>query len=164
EWQAAWDLSAAALALAPDEPDALAAHGLAALQLGAPRECQRDLEARLACDPPDARRGELLVALARALEGTNQLEAALARHAEALAWDPADEDAHAGRLRVLERLGRRADAASALAEWAAHTSEASLRAERLVRAARTARPDDPADARGAAGPRGAPALGSAPAR
>src|SRR5690606_1847410 len=106
-------------------------------------ECQRDLAARLALPDPDPARGELFVALARALETSGELAAALARHEQALALADDCEPAHAGRLRVLERLGRRAEAAGALAAWAAHTPDPARRAERYVRAARLARLADP---------------------
>lgn len=138
-WPSAWQLGGEALALAPAAPDALAAHGLAAFHLGATGECQRDLAARLALPDPDPARSRLLVALARALETSGELAAALGRHEEALRLDPAHEDAHAGCLRVLERLGRRSEAAAALAAWAVHTPDAARRAERYVRAARLAR-------------------------
>src|SRR5690606_23815099 len=117
-WSAAWQLGGEALGLAPGTPDALAARGLAAFHLGATVECQRDLAARLALPDPDPARGELLVALARALETSGELAAALARHEQALALADDCEPAHAGRLRVLERLGRRAEAGGAVAAWA----------------------------------------------
>src|SRR5690606_12659050 len=79
-WSAAWQLGGEALGLAPGTPDALAARGLAAFHLGAAVECQRDLGARLALADPDPAREELLVALARALETSGELAAALARH------------------------------------------------------------------------------------
>jgi Tfp pilus assembly protein PilF len=138
-WQAAWHLAGVALSLDPEAWDALAARGLAAFHLGATGECRRDLAARLAQPAPDPCRIDLLVALARALEDGGDLEAALERHAEALTEAPDHEDAHAGRLRVLERLGHRKQAAEALAAWAAHTEPATRRAERYVRAARLAR-------------------------
>ncbi len=138
-WQSAWQLAGEALALDPEAPDALAARGLAAFHLGATGECRRDLTARLAQSAPDPRRTELLVALARAFENGGDPDAALARHAEALAEEPDHEEAHAGRLRVLERRGQRAEAAAALAAWAAHTEPPARRAERYVRAARLAR-------------------------
>ena len=138
-WQAAWDMSSEALALAPQTADALAARGLGAFHLGAPVECRRALEARLALPDRDPQRTHHLCVLARALESLNEHDAALARHGEALALDAALEAAHAGRLRVLERLGRREEAAAALAEWARCTEGASRRAERYVRAARLAR-------------------------
>lgn len=138
-WSSAWQLGGEALAIAPEAPDALAAHGLAAFHLGAAVECQRDLAARLALPDPDPARSQLLAALARALETSGELAAALGRHEEALRLDPVHEDAHAGRLRVLERLGRRSEAAAALAAWAVHTPDAARRAERYVRAARLAR-------------------------
>lgn len=138
-WSAAWQLGGEALASAPGSPDALAARGLAAFHLGATGECQRELAARLALPDPDPSRTQLLVALARALETSGELEAALARHEEALALEPAHEDAHAGRLGVLERLGRRNEAAGAMAAWAAYAGDPARRAERYVRAARLAR-------------------------
>ncbi len=138
-WPSAWHLAGEALSLDPETPDALAARGLAALHLGATGECRRDLTARLEQSAPDPRRSELLVALARAFENSGDPDAALARHAEALAEEPDHEEAHAGRLRVLERLGHRAEAAAALAAWASHTEPAARRAERYVRAARLAR-------------------------
>lgn len=138
-WRSAWQLAGEALALDPEAPDALAARGLAAFHLGAESACRRDLTTRLAQATPDANRTELLVALARALENAGELQAALGRHSEALEEKPDHEEAHAGRLRVWERLGHHGEAASALAAWAAHTEPAALRAERYVRAARLAR-------------------------
>jgi tetratricopeptide (TPR) repeat protein len=138
-WRSAWQLAGEALALDPEAPDALAARGLSAFHLGAGGECRRNLAARLTRSAPDPNRPELLVALARALENSGELEAALSRHLEALEERPEYEDAHAGRLRVLEHLGRHADAAAALAGWAAVTESGARRAERYVRAARLAR-------------------------
>jgi len=141
-WQAAWDMSSEALAIDPRAPDALGARGIAAFHLSAPAECRRALEARLALPDPDPESTLHLSVLARALESLNEFDGALSRYREALAIDPTLEEAQAGRLRVLERQGRREEAAAALAEWAQRTPGAGQRADRLVRAARLARLPD----------------------
>jgi tetratricopeptide (TPR) repeat protein len=145
-WDAAWQLSSEALALAPDERDALVVHGMAALALGSPGAARRSLEAWLANAPEGAAHAEALTALADALRKLGDPDAACARYEAALALDATFETAHAGHTELLETAGRAAEAARAFARWAEVAPTPAQQAERWVRAARLATAEQAADA------------------
>lgn len=133
-WPAAWQLASEALALAPEHPDALVAHGAAAQHLGSPGAARRSLEAWLATGPADAARARPLTVLAAALAAQGDVEAALARYGEALAIEPRLADAHAGRVELLERDERPVEVATAYAAWAENAETARELADHLLRA------------------------------
>lgn len=145
-WDAAWQLSSEALALAPGERDALVVHGIAALALGSPGAARRSLEAWLADAPEAAAHAEAVTALADALRQLGESDAACARYEQALALDAEFEAAHAGHTTLLETAGRHAEAALAFARWAEHTATPAEQAEHWVRAARLATADQSAAA------------------
>lgn len=147
-WDAAWQLSSEALALASEQRDALVVHGIAALALGSASAARRSLEAWLTDASGDPMQVEALTALADALRGLGELDAACGRYAEALALDADFEPAHAGHTALLESDGRHADAAIAFARWAACTQDPAQRADRWVRAARLASAEQAAEAEG----------------
>lgn len=137
-WDTAWQLSSEALALAPDEREALVVHGIAALALGSPVAARRALEAWLADPPTGSAQAEALAALADALRQLGEPDAAAARYEQALALDAGFEPAHAGYTALLETNGRHPEAASAFARWAQCSPTPAQQAERWVRAARLA--------------------------
>jgi len=145
-WDAAWQLSSEALALVPDERDALVVHGIAALALGSPGAARRSLEAWLADAPEGGAHAEALTALADALRKLGDPDAACVRYEEALALDAEFEAAHAGHTELLETTGRTAEAAQAFARWAEVAPTPARQAERWVRAARLATAEQSADA------------------
>ncbi len=138
-WEQARDLCDALLEHHPDDPDALWIRGRAVFALGDRRGARRDLEARLAADPPlpEAEQSLLLEQLGLTLATAGERSAAVGRLREALAIDPKRPEAHRGLTETLELMGRRGEAASAWAAWAENDplAEARARAERFERAA-----------------------------
>ncbi|MDJ0870081.1 MAG: hypothetical protein QNK03_28595, partial [Myxococcota bacterium] len=135
-WEDVADLSAAALEVEALCAEALALSGEASHRLEDWKRCRAHLEALLSLPECDDERTRHAARLGRALEALGREQDALARFEQALTDGPDLEDAHAGRARVLEALGRREEAAGAWAAWAERSGDPRRRAERLARAAR----------------------------
>jgi hypothetical protein len=126
---------AAALALEPDHPEALAGLGELRLALGDAAGARQALVRRLAQPSSDADRAVLLSWLGEAEEELGDVEGALRRFREALALDADREPAHAGLARLLVREGRNEEAIGALTAWAQLAPDGETRAARLLQAA-----------------------------
>jgi tetratricopeptide (TPR) repeat protein len=132
---------AAALALAPENLEALEAHGELLFLLGDPEAARGSLERSLelratgAGRSSDRSRARHLAMLGAGLEQQGDEEGALARFQKALELCPEEDDAHAGVVRVHQCAGRIDRAVAALKTWAAIATTASQRSDRLLRAA-----------------------------
>jgi len=126
----------AALRIEPQHREALAAAGEALYATGDAPAARELLERRIALDGAYSACGAHLAIIGEALELAGHDEDALARFEAALDREPALDQAHAGRVRCLERRADSDLAIRALEDWAAKTSEPAGGAAALRRAAR----------------------------
>lgn len=121
-----------ALAVDPDCLEALAGAGECCLAIGEPERAQELLERRIA--QSTRANPQLLALLGRCLAETGRPEAALDRCEEALARDPALEEAHRLCVALHREAGRVDPGIAALERWAAR-QPAEERSALLLRAA-----------------------------
>jgi len=133
--EAARDLFAEALALDPNQPEALSGLGELRLALGDAGGAREMLVRRLALPSPEPDRALHLCRLAEAEERLGNDEQALAHYRESLALDTKREATHAGLTRLLVQQERFEDAIGALQAWAKLASDGETRATRLLQAA-----------------------------
>ena len=103
--------AAQALTLAPDDPDLLVAHAIAAIAMQNPKAAVSDLDAALAADPS---RNDARLARATANRLAGHIPAASADITAVLQTDPANPDALLERGVIRQRAG---DLAGARADW-----------------------------------------------
>ncbi len=137
---------ATALALDPEDPEALAARAELRFALGDLVAAARAAEARLALQGPNPGRARQLAIVGAAREAADERGAARRAFEEALEVDAALDEARIGLVRVLRADGRPEDAIRLLDAWAETTDDPGRRAACRLEAAELA-----------AGPAGQPA-------
>lgn len=126
---------AAALAIEPSHPDALAANAEVLIALGDDAAASHALEARLALADENPARARHLQLLGQTLEAQNQSQAALARYEESLTLDINLQESHAGIVRILKATDLTQKTIDALLSWSEHSASNAERAAHLVHAA-----------------------------
>jgi tetratricopeptide (TPR) repeat protein len=124
-----------ALALAPEDPEALSGYGYALAAEEDLEGARQALDRRLALgdDYPD--RARHLAIVGRALEQAGDPDAAAERYERALREDPRLDDVHSRLVHIHEAAGRTDEGVAALERWADSARDPAERAERLLRAA-----------------------------
>ncbi len=133
--RAAEPLYAAARAVEPGCPEAVAGHAEILFERGEHGAARGALEELLGLETEDPERALHLAQLAVCLDADGDADAALATFEEAIEKDACLALAQEGRIALLEGADRIPDAVSALRAWADGAGEPPERAGRLVRAA-----------------------------